>query len=184
MITVHYSYPQLLGISEQDSQRLKTFDPIRQADICSIRLFMESQRHLLRGRVLDFGAGKVGTCREPQPYRDLVEGNYLPYDIGDELPSPPFDVIMCNQVLQYLQDPLTQLIEFYSWLSFNGKLVMTYQCCWDEVEDNDLWRFTSIGMGRLLLGVGFNIKMHERRAEVKLGNFKFPLGYGVVASKI
>ncbi len=184
MITVHYFNPMLLGLTEQDRQPVRMMDEIRQADIASIRLFMESQKHLLKGRVLDFGAGKPGTCREPQPYRDLVSGEYLPYDIGDELPSSPFDVIMCNQVLQYLHSPFTQLVNFCSWLHLRGKLVMSYQCCWDEAEDTDYWRFTQAGMERMLDQIGFKVDLHERRAEVKLGNFRFPLGYGVVASKI
>src|SRR5438093_6368333 len=78
------------GLTEAERRALYEFDPIRQADIASIRRFVESHCDLLRGRVLDFGAGKPGTCRQPQPYRDLVDGTYLPVDEGDWLPPVPF----------------------------------------------------------------------------------------------
>ena len=58
---------------------------------------------------------------------------------------------------------------------------MTYPVCWDEVETNDYWRFTKWGMERMLRRAEFAIIAHERRAEIDLNGFKFPLGYGAVA---
>lgn len=154
-------------------------DEIRGIERQSIRDFMERQRHYLRGRVLDFGAGR-------QPYRDLVEGEYVPHDTGYPDSSEPqgeFDAIMCNQVMQYLPDPLLALRQFHAWLTPGACLVMTYATNWDEVEPSDLFRFTRKGMEYLLREAGFTVLVHERRAEIALGGFKFPLGYGVVAQR-
>jgi SAM-dependent methyltransferase len=155
---------------------------IREIEVDSLRKFVEAQRRYLRGRVLDFGAGKPGTCRQPQPYRDLIEGEYVPYDLGDQEPAGPFDAILCTQVIQYLDEPLWQLGWFRAALRRGGYLVMTWPTNWDEVEESDRWRFTKSGMQRLFdCAGGWRVLVCERRAEVKVGAFTFPLGYGVAA---
>jgi hypothetical protein len=158
--------------------RFKSYDRIRQIERASIRAFMEAQRGYLRGRVLDFGAGE-------EPYRDLVTGEYVPLNRGgnDYDLQAPFTTIMCNQVLQYVDDPKFVLWKFAEWLQEGGYVVLTYPTNWDEVEASDLWRFTKSGMERLLKAAGFSLLLHERRAEVAFGGFKFPLGYGCVAQK-
>jgi SAM-dependent methyltransferase len=186
MITVNASPSATIDeISRAEADRLTGYDPIRIAEIVSIYRFLEGRRHIFAGRVLDFGAGKPGTCREPEPYRALVEGQgaeYLPYDAGDRIPDGPFDVILCTQVLQYLDNPQTELDCFACWLRPRiGILVLTYPTNWAECEHTDLWRFTKAGVDRMLLRAGFTVLEHVRRAEVRIGGYTFPLGYGVVA---
>lgn len=153
---------------------------IREVEHKSIRDFVEKHKQYLQGRVLDFGAGKPGTCREPQPYKDLVSGEYVPYDIGDPSPHGMFDAALCTQVIQYL--PFS-----FDWnrlqgrLRLGGHLVLTGPTNWEEVEDTDLFRFTRAGIRRLLVSAGFTILICESRAEINLGGAKFSLGYGVVA---
>lgn len=159
---------------------------VRDLERESIRAFMERHKSYLSGRVLDFGAGS-------EPYRDLVSGEYVPFDTYEhnilpvggkrkmQTPSGGFDVIMCNQVMQYMPDPQGTLITFSALLKPGGVLVLSYPTNWDEVEPNDYWRFTRKGMERLLSMAGFAPLIHERRAEIPLGGFKFPLGYGCVA---
>jgi SAM-dependent methyltransferase len=159
---------------------------IRELERASIREFMERSREFLKGRVLDFGAGKPGTCQTPQPYRDLVEGEYVPFDKDDDLPIPyseAFEAVICTQVVQYLPDPERMLTVMRKYLKPGGHLLLTYPTNWDEVEISDLWRFTKTGMERLLRKAGFQILRHERRASINLGGFRFPLGYGVVAQR-
>lgn len=149
-------------------------DTVRALERSSIRAFMEKNREYLFGKVLDFGAGK-------QPYRDLVAGDYVPFELGDRQ-SGPFDAIMCNQVLQYIEWPLDQMRQFAELLrERRGHLVLTYPTNWDEVEASDYWRFTKAGMERLLQLAEFDVIKHERRAEINLNGFRFPLGYGVIA---
>jgi SAM-dependent methyltransferase len=159
---------------------------VRDLERASIRQFMERNRRYLTGRVLDFGAGEPGTCREPQPYRDLVRGEYVAFDESDRghgLPEGSFHAIICTQVLQYLDDPAWYIRQFWTKLKPGGHLVMTYPTSWDEVEEFDFWRFTKAGMQLLLRRAGFQIAEHERRASINLGGFQFPLGYGVVAQR-
>lgn len=148
----------------------------------------------LTGSVLDYGAGL-------QPYRRYVEsvgGVYVPWDrVGlpgsvateDAGPHDPlksgWDTIVCTQVLQYVLSPFQLLKDFYyALLTKQGVLLLTYATNWDEVEDEDLWRFTKAGMERLLFLAGFEVLSHERRAEVSCNDFTFPLGYGVVARAV
>lgn len=163
---------------------IKDFNTIRQLERESIRVFLEHQRSYLVGSVLDFGAGLPGTCAVPQPYRDLVEGDYVPLDVHDNpaLITGPFDAVLCTQVMQYIPDPFDLLQQFHRWLKCRGGyLVMTYPTNWTEIEDTDLWRFTRTGMEFLLMTAGFTIVYHEKRAELNLGGFHLALGYGVVA---
>jgi SAM-dependent methyltransferase len=186
MITVNASASATIDeISRAETERLAGFDPIRIAEIVSIYRFLESRRHLFAGRVLDYGAGKPGTCRTPQPYRGLVEGphsEYHPYDVGDEYPVGPFDCVLCTQVLQYVDDPGLMLMIFNEWLRPRfGTLILTYPTNWAECEQTDLWRFTRAGVDRMLERAGFAVVDHVRRAEVRIGGYSFPLGYGAVA---
>lgn len=156
---------------------------IRDAYESAIRRFMEAHSGLLTGRVLDFGAGKPGTCRVPQPYRDLVSGEYLPFDKGDEMPAAPFDAVMANQVLQYLPDPVSQLRSFARDLKPGGHFVATYATNWAEAEQTDLWRITKAGMERALRLIGISVLHHDLMLEIDLNGFKFPLGYGIVGRR-
>lgn len=161
----------------------------------SIRLYVraellkwvEGKADLLTGRVLDFGAGKPGTCFKPEPYRHLVKGEYNPIDVGDVPPMPGtegFDTILCTQVLVYLPAPRSTLQTFKSLLRPGGRLVMTYPCNWDVVESIDLSRFTKHGMKRLLEDdLGMTIEANDEIGAVEFPNFRFPLNYGVVARK-
>jgi SAM-dependent methyltransferase len=164
------------GAYWKDAEPFYPNDKIRQVERASIRAFMEKYRGLLRGRVLDFGAGT-------RPYQDLVDGEYVPLEQGDWFGPGPFDAVMCNQVAQYLGDPSAALDEIACRLRQGGRLVMTYPTNWPEVEETDLWRFTKAGMTHLLEGAGFTILAHDLRAELVSGANRFALGYGVVCTR-
>lgn len=156
---------------------------IRLLERTSIRGYVAQKSCYLKGRVLDYGAGKPGTCHEPQPYRDLVAGEYIAFDIGDDLPTGEFDAALMTQVIQYLDDPLRTLMQIRSLLKAEAPLVMTGPTNWAEIEETDLWRFTKTGIRRLLEKAGFRIIDVTQRAEVDCGGFKMSLGWGVVAAK-
>lgn len=168
----------LSGATWPEVQPFYAGDPIRQIERASIRAFIEKHRGYLKGRVLDFGAGKPATCQQPEPYRDLVQGAYVPIDKGDRLPDGPFEAALMTQVVQYLPDP----VQTITWLHtvIRSYLVLTYPCCWSDA-DTDLWRYTKAAMTQIVEGAGFKILHHELRAVVQVGNFSFPLGYGLVA---
>jgi len=137
---------------------------------------MEENREYLKGRVLDFGAGK-------QPYRDLVEGEYVPFEPGGKIESP-FDAVMSNQVIQYLPNPLAQIRQFRTdFLKRGGYLVMTGPTNWEEIEKTDLFRFTVFGIKFLVRQAGFEVLKAKSRARIDADGFDLSLGWGVVAVK-
>lgn len=152
-------------------------DPIRQIEKASIRLFMESARGYLHGRVLDFGCGK-------QPYKDLVTGEYVGIDQGDFFPDGQFDAVMVNQLNQYLTDPAGTYSLIRSSLKDGGYLVTTFTTNWDVVEEVDMMRHTANCMERTLRAAGFEVVLTMLRASIRINSrFSFPLGYGTIARR-
>jgi SAM-dependent methyltransferase len=157
---------------------------VRELERASIRQYAENARIYLRGRVLDYGAGRPGTCRQPEPYRDCIYGEYISFDIGDDQPAGEFDAVLMTQVIQYVDDPTRTLLQIRSLLKSGGVLVMTGPTNWAEVEETDLWRFTQAGIRRLLERVGFSVVDVRQRAAVEIGGFVMSLGWGAVAVKV
>lgn len=153
---------------------------IRQIESESIRNFVNESRQFLEGKVLDFGCGN-------SPYLTSVPGDYVGYDPNYAgktcLPEGPYNSILCTQVIEYIKDPKELLKLFYSLLDDNGFIIMTYPTHWEEVEHNDLWRITKIGMEHLLLENKFHIITHKERHSLQFDDFKLVIGYGVVAQK-
>lgn len=169
-----------------------TADSILDLERSSIRSFVESAAALLAGKVLDVGCGL-------QPYRDIVEaagGHYVGYDrtsypanVSGENLGPDceawthlgFDAILCNQVIQYHEEPFELLVELRHILTPGGHLVITGPTCWPEREPEDLFRFTQAGIGTLLRCAGFEIVRLEPRAGVAVApGFDLSLGWGAV----
>ena len=167
-----------------DTRSGLTANGIRDLERASIRAYVTAHQHMLCGRVLDFGAGKPGTCRQPQPYRELLRKatEYVPVDLGDEIPEGIFDSILMTQVIQYLDDPLIALMDLHARLG-GGALVMTGPTCWAESEPTDRWRFTLAGVRSLLTDAGFRIITLKSRATIDVGGFQMSLGWGVTAAK-
>lgn len=150
---------------------IATKKTLRFAERSSIRGFVEKHRHYLHGRVLDFGSGD-------EPYRDLVDGEYVPFEKGDEFPDGKFDAVLVNQVVQYLDDPRRELERL---ARVTDLLVMTYPTHWEELESIDYWRFTKAGMEKMLREAGFEVIHHEPRHALQFYDFSLVIGYGVVA---
>ena len=159
-------------MSEKDfDPRIITKHSIRAIEQTSIKEYVALHKNLLTGRVLDFGSGT-------QPYRQLVSGEYVPFEKGELFPGGTFDAVLMNQVVQYLHNPK----ETFQHLAKVGKhLVMTYPTNWEEVESDDWHRFTKKGMERILLESGYTIIEHKKRCSITFINFELVLGYGVVA---
>lgn len=167
-----------------------TADTIRALERDSIRAFMESCSDLYVGRVLDFGAGR-------QPFKTLIEStgaDYHPFDRGshpanvsgrDDGPDDPltedWDVIVCNQVLQYVPDVPELLAYFSAALYPGGTLILTGATTWVENEREDLHRHTLSGIAAFLDQAGFDVERLESRASIDLPGFALSLGYGAVA---
>ena len=173
----------LYGARKEDLEPYKQWDEVRQVARLAVDRFVKENAHYLTGRVLDFGAGRPGTCAKPEPYRDFVRGEYVSFDVGDEDPKGPFGAIICTQVIQYIDDFEDVILDFYRWLEPNGALVMSYTVNWDEIE-TEHWRFTRLGMASILKRAGFKVLTHERLCELKIdGVISFPMMNGVVCRK-
>lgn len=161
---------------------------IRDVERTSIRDFVLKNDIYLAGRVLDFGCGTPSTCVKPQPYRGIVEavharmgaGEYVPYEKGEPLPDEHFDCVLMTQVLQYVKEPWGVLVTLRD---ISDHLVMTYPTHWEEVESQDLRRFTKCGMEALLDSAGWTIEVHQARWSLPFDDFKLVGGYGVVARR-
>jgi len=180
---------------------------IRQLERSSIQKFLETCGPYLKGRVLDYGCGQQPYRKLVESF----EGEYHGYDRADHPGSvtegedvgewpfsgSPWDSILCTQVMQFfptrkrncgdhdvvVSGPGEALMCLHWMLKDGGFLVLTYTTNWDEVEEADHTRFTKTGMEHMLSSIGFEILKHERRAEINLGGFEFPLGYGCVAQR-
>lgn len=155
----------------------------------SLERWMIMHRHYFRGKdVLDFGCGQ-------QPYRSLVEemgGYYFGYDapefpnsqvtepVGFLIPSDAhFDVILCNQVLTLVRDPLAMLKSFRSRCTV---LMLTVDQSYRQFHPDDRWRWTESGLRTLLEAAGFYEHHHDEIFTVDLApDYQLVLTRGVIA---
>ena len=180
MISLELREGVLNNVRKSDLQKdFPEYDLIRQIERYAIRDFMRGcSHHMAHGNVLDFGAGK-------QPYRKFIAGNYVPFEKGDVFPKMLFDCIICNQVLQYIEDVPALLSVFFQHLNNDGYLIITGGTNWPEVEEDDIARYTRSGITRLLTKAGFKVLLCENRSElIALGHFKLSLGFNVLAQRI
>lgn len=163
---------------------------LRDIERKSIRDYLASKLHLMRGDILDLGAGE-------QPYRDLISpaGRYYPWD-ADHLPDNhsgninadkswrggSWDTIICTQVLQYVPDTLEFLEAIREALNPGGVLVMTGPTNWPVVQPLiDLRRWTTGGIMEELAEAGFVDIEVQDRAAVRFENEYWSLGWGATA---
>ena len=180
MISLELQTGVLNNVRKSDLQRdFPEYDLIRQIERYAIRDFMQGcSHHMAHGNVLDFGAGK-------QPYRKFVAGNYVPFEKGDVFPEMLFDCIICNQVLQFIEDVPALMRVFLKHMNTGGHLIITGGTNWPEVENDDIVRLTRQGMRKYLTEAGFKVLLCESRSElVVYGHFKLSLGFNVLAQRI
>ncbi len=187
-LALRFSSPEVPDMSPTELALYGQLDPVRQMVNSSIRRFVNEHRELLHGPVLDYGAGKVGTCRIPQPFRYMLPtSSYIPWEPGDNLAllSQPnaYEGILCTQVIQSVTDVQLLFRQFASILRTGGHLVLTYPVAWQEIEQ-ELWRFTKHGIWSLCHQANLNVVDHQPLAEVLLdGSLRLALVNGLVARK-
>lgn len=174
-----------------DGYDLNYREQLADVDRASIREFLEENSRFIKGETLDYGCGR-------QPYKELIEtqgATYTGYDhpnfpgsVVSEAFGQPYDIyykswdtILCTQMLQYVYNPKGLLDTFRTILKKDGHLILTYATNWPEVESEDLNRFTTYGIRRLLEEADFNIIEQRVRATIVYEDFEIPFGGGVVA---
>lgn len=186
-IDLKYYTGSAVELTAAEASLYGTMDPVRQAVNAAIRRWVAQWRELLRGKVLDFGCGRPGTCRIPQPFRELIGASaYVGVDVGE--PRPPgnsqvFDAILCTQVLQDIERPVGIFEDFHGWLKPGGYLVMTYPIAWQQIEQ-ELWRFTEKGIWLLCHTAGLQVVQNEALVRADLdGAPQLDLVGGLVARR-
>lgn len=161
-----FNSPTPVELTPAEQSLYGGLDRVRQMTNAGIRRFVNQHRELLQGRVLDYGAGKQGTCRIPQPFRKLIAAkDYVPWEPGDwdlllEPLSKRYDAILCTQVAQNFEEPLETFKEFHTILKHGGHLVLTYPIAWEPIE-NEFWRFTPKGIWLLCHKAGLEILSND-----------------------
>ena len=163
-----------------------TGEYIRAHEQREIQVFL-ARHHKLFGDTLDYGCGRVGTCREPEHYRGMVEefgGTYVGYDLGDPEPERQFDTVLCVQVIQYAESVEGMFAEIDGFLLPEGHLVIIYPAAWPCSELTDRRRLTGPGMWKLVRSFGFEPAVHDELVVLGISGFQLPLVYGMVAKKM
>lgn len=155
-----------------------TREEIRKQERESIRIFLKENQKHLNGDVLDFGCGE-------EPYKEIVEGNYDSYDPvrNDLWPSKTYNTVMCNQVLEEVDNPLHTLKELSTLVEKGGIVLLTFASGWEEWGYPDRWRFTKAGMEYLTKQAGFEVIKTKERTFLPFDDFKLTLGWGFVLQK-
>lgn len=162
---------------------------IREEERRTIRAFLDHMAGVFAAaRVLDYGCGT-------KPYRELIEGHggrYVGFDrshfpgstartdrgANDPLdPTNGWDVVVCTQVIQYWPDPEAELRAILHALRPKGWLLMTGPVNWEEIENEDLVRFTKAGIEKLLNDVGFYDVTAFSRHGIELNDIQLSLGW-------
>lgn len=128
---------------------------------------IEPYRHLLRGRVLNAGAGN----RDISP---LVDGELFNQDIAEgqhndnihiysplhHIPKPDgfFDAIFCNAVLEHVANPEEVVAEFSRVCRQGGSLYLAVPFLQPEHKDpTDFQRYTADGLSDMVRRHGFEV---------------------------
>lgn len=186
---LRFTTPDAPELSPTELALFGKMDPVRMMVNTSIRRFVNEHRELLQRRVLDYGAGKPGTCRTPQPFRYLINADPdIPWEPGDApilgRSGYEFDAILCTQVIQSVPDVPLLFRQFAAVLRPGGHLVLTYPVAWTEIEQ-ELWRFTKHGVWSLCHQADLREVHHRQLCAVEMCDAgMFGLVNGLVAVKI
>ncbi len=133
-----------------------------------IDIDLEEHRELLKGRVLNAGAG----CRAVS---HLIDGELVNQDIswpGDDrsniqiysplhiipVPADHFDAILCIAVLEHVENPEEVMAELYRVLRPGGHLVLEVPFLQPEHKvPTDFQRYTRDGLERVVTKHGFRL---------------------------
>lgn len=116
-----------------------------------------------------------------QPYRSLLEGrcrSYLSVDLrptplvnlvarGEQLPfaDAKFDLVICSQVLEYVQEPSVVIAEIYRVLKPGGCVLLSAPAIFPRDSDLDTWRFLPQSL-RILLSSFHDVEVAAEGSSV------------------
>ena len=118
------------------------------------------------GRVLDYGCGgsPYRSLFTPGIYHraDLAGVSSLDFEFGEDsrvaAASSDYDCVLSSQVLEHVASPKAYLKECYRVLKPGGRLILsTHGLFEDHSCPGDYWRWTAIGLVKLIELVGFDV---------------------------
>lgn len=184
-LIMQFHSPDVIEHTTMELALYGKLDPVRMMVNSAIRRFVGEHRELMNNVVLDYGAGKPGSCRVPQPFRHLITAaSYHPWEPGDDPPAVGvYSAILCTQVLQNVFDLPSLFRQFAGYLRPGGHLVVTYPVAWQEIE-NELWRITKHGAWALCHQANLAVLVNEEIATLQIdGTMPLSLVNGLVARK-
>jgi SAM-dependent methyltransferase len=121
---------------------------------------------------IDFGCGDMPYRPIFEPYvgrycgADLPENTRAQYHVGADnridLPDCYADVLLSNQVLEHVEDPVAYLRESYRVLKTDGILILSTHGYWMyHPNPQDLWRWTGDGLRKVIGEAGFAVTRFE-----------------------
>ncbi|MBO9728109.1 MAG: class I SAM-dependent methyltransferase [Chitinophaga sp.] len=119
--------------------------------------------------IADYGCGNMPYAPLVEPYTkryvgiDLVENPRADIHIDREgriaLEDNEVDFVLSTQVLEHVENPVFYLEEAMRILKPGGKLIITTHGYWMFHPDpTDYWRWTSLGLKKIITERGFEIK--------------------------
>jgi hypothetical protein len=102
----------------------------------------------------------TGNFHEQRPWASYRHLEYPEFDLCLPYEGPESDVVLCEQVIQHVPDPIAAARSLYAMCAPGGHvLVSTSLLIRLHEMPTDYWRFSPAGLDRLLRSVGFSV--HE-----------------------
>jgi SAM-dependent methyltransferase len=126
-------------------------------------------------KVLDFGCGggylldsfenieKFGVEINEEARKIAIKNKIKTYESSFDLPSNFFDLIISNNALEHVDNPIIELKELYRSLKIGGKISLVVPC--DNItykfKKNDinfhLYSYSPMNLGNILTAAGFEV---------------------------
>jgi SAM-dependent methyltransferase len=98
----------------------------------------------------------AGHLRSHYPWANYTALDYPDFDLCVSIPTRQFDVVVCEQVLEHVPDPIHATRTLYALCKPGATLIVsTPFLVRVHREPTDFWRYTPAGLERLLGHVGF-----------------------------
>ena len=115
-------------------------------------------KNKIKLKVLDVGCG----TKPYYPFFKEKSETYIGVDVdsalnadvvcvSENLPfaNETFDVIVCTQVLEHVNDPKRVIVEMHRVLKGGGLIILSTHGIWFKHDPQDYWRWTDIGLKKI-----------------------------------
>lgn len=93
----------------------------------------------------------IDVSNDPAGPDCVASANSLPF------PDETFDVLLCNQVIMYVENVSKVLHEFNRCLRPGGLIILTTHGMWPLLGKPNYWRFSRDGVEQILTDAGFRV---------------------------